>query len=257
MIVGFVIWQYVQEQRQRAETDKRQYEDYKKKQEEIEKERTRHMKYLQIQTLQAQLNPHFIFNILQAVQTRIYEGNRDSASNLIVDLANLIRRFLESSINMDMARMRNTEITLKQEVNLLRSYIEFEQLQYSNRFDYTIYVDDAIDAENVLMPPMLIQPYVENAIKHGILYEKERRCRLDVTFTKTDDDRLVCSIKDNGIGRERAKEIQSQSIRMYKSRGTQILEDRIRIMQELGQGISIETYDNPEGGTIVELKLDM
>ena len=99
---------------------------------------------------------------------------------------------------------------------------------------------------------MLIQPYVENAIKHGILYEKERRCRLDVYFKRTDDE-LICRIADNGVGRERAKEIQSSFIQMYKSRGTQIVEDRIKIMQELGHGISVQTYNNPEGGTIVVL----
>ena len=255
--IGFGSWYFIRKQQRREEEAKRQYQTYIEKQEALDKERSRQMKYLQIQTLQAQLNPHFIFNVLQAIQTRIYEGSRESASSLIVDLGNLIRRFLESSVNMDMSKMRNSEITLKQEINLLRSYIEFEQLQYSNRFDYEIHVDEDIETENVQVPPMLIQPYVENAIKHGILYEKDRRCRLDVSFKRTDDDMLVCTITDNGVGRKRAKEIQDSFIRMYKSRGTQILEDRIKIMQELGHGISVETHDNPEGGTIVELKIDM
>ena len=156
-----------------------------------------------------------------------------------------------------MSKVRNSEISLSQEIGLLKSYIEFEQLQFSNRFDYIIHVDEDIDAENVQVPPMLIQPYVENAIKHGILYEKERRCTIELSFKKTDDDRLVCIIADNGVGRKRAKEIQESFIRMYKSRSTQILSERIKIMQELGLGISVDTYDNPVGGTIVELKIDM
>lgn len=251
-LFSFIFWQ-----RQRAIKTKREHQAYEEKQIELNLERNRQMKYLQIQTLQAQLNPHFIFNVLQAIQTRIYEGSREVASNLIVDLGNLIRRFLDSSVNMDFSRIRNSEITLKQEINLLKSYIEFEQLQYSNKFDYEIYVDENIETENVQVPPMLIQPYVENAIKHGILYEKNKRCRLEVTFKKTTDDVLVCSIIDNGVGRKRAKEIQESYIRMYQSRGTQILDERIKIMQELGHGISVDVRDNPETGTIVELRIDM
>jgi ligand-binding sensor domain-containing protein len=252
VLFSLVFWQ-----RQSAIKVKREHQAYEERQIELNRERTRHMKYLQIQTLQAQLNPHFIFNVLQAIQTRIYEGSREVASGLIVDLGNLIRRFLDSSVNMNLSRIRNSEITLKQEINLLKSYIEFEQLQYSNRFDYEILVADDIETENVQVPPMLIQPYVENAIKHGILYEKDKRCRLQVVFKKTIDDVLVCSIIDNGVGRKRAKEIQDSFIRMYKSRGTQILEERIKIMQELGHGISVESRDNPQGGTIVELSIDM
>lgn len=244
-------------QRQRGVQAKIKHQAFENQQIELNRERNRQMKYLQIQTLQAQLNPHFIFNVLQAIQTRIYDGSREVASSLIVDLGNLVRRFLDSSVNMDLSRIRNSEITLKQEINLLKSYIEFEQLQYSNRFDYEIFVDDDIETENVQVPPMLIQPYVENAIKHGILYEKDKRCCLELSFKKTTDDVLVCSIIDNGVGRKRAKEIQESFIRMYKSRGTQILEERITIMQELGHGISVEVRDNPKGGTIVDLRIDM
>jgi ligand-binding sensor domain-containing protein len=241
----------------KEEEAKRQHQLEKEKQIEQEEKRIREIKYLQIRTLQAQLNPHFIFGVLQAVQTRIYQEDRDTASKLIVNLANLMRRFLESSINTDLKKLRNSEITLKQEISLLTDYVEFEQLQYSNRFDYTWEVAKDIDIENVYIPPMLIQPYVENAIKHGILYEKERRCCLNIFFRKTDDDRLVCTISDNGVGRTRAKEIQASFIKMHKSRSTEILDQRIKIMQELGHGIDVETRDNPEGGTIVELSIDM
>jgi two-component sensor histidine kinase len=227
------------------------------RQEEVEKERTQQMKYLEIQTLQAQLNPHFIFNVLQVIQTRIFDGNRESAAKLIVDLGKLIRHFLESSMFMGLNKLRNNEITLKQEIDLLRSYIEFEQVQYSDRFDFKINIDEDLNIENVQVPPMLIQPYVENAIKHGILYEKNRYCHLVINFIKTDTDVLICQIIDDGVGRNRAKEIQASHIQMYKSRSTQILDERIAIMQEMGHNISVETKDNPEGGTIVELKIDL
>jgi ligand-binding sensor domain-containing protein/two-component sensor histidine kinase len=253
--VGVVL--YIWRMRQRARRKDQAHAAYIAEQEERDRERTRQNKYLQIQTLQAQLNPHFVFNLLQAVQTRIYEGNREAASGLIVNLGHLIRRFLESSVNMDLMRSRNSEITIQQEIELLRSYIEFEQLQYNNSFDYDIHVSDDLDVEIATVPPMLIQPYVENAIKHGVLYEKERRCRVDVSFTKTADDQLCITIADDGVGRDKAKEIQEKFIRMYKSRGTQILEDRIKIMQELGVGIRVETKDKPDHGTIVTLFIDM
>lgn len=249
MILG-LIWIYLRKVRQNSTQQAMLYE-------EQARERTRQNKYLQIQTLQAQLNPHFIFNVLQAVQTRIYEGNRESASSLIVDLGNLMRRFLESSVNMDMKRLRNSEITLREEINLLESYIQFEQLQYSSRFDYAIRVEDELEIENTRVPPMLIQPYVENAIKHGILYEKGRCCHLEINFSKTKEDRLVIVIMDDGVGRDKAREIQQTFIRMYKSRGTQILEDRIKIMQELGHNINAITEDRAGGGTVVTLTLDM
>lgn len=255
--VVVLAWVFIRSIQQKAAKQVQEHQAYIKEQEERDRERTRQIKYLQIQTLQAQLNPHFIFNVLQAIQTRIYEGSREVASSLIVDLGHLIRRFLESSVNMDLKRGRNSEITVKEEINLLKSYIEFEQLQYSNKFDYGIHVDGSLDIENVYVPPMLIQPYVENAIKHGILYEKERRCRVDVSFVKTDDDRLLITIVDNGVGRTRAKEIQGQFIQMYKSRGTQILDERIKIMKELGHGIHDSINDNPSGGTIVTLEIDM
>jgi LytS/YehU family sensor histidine kinase len=248
---------FINRMRKKEEAAAEQHKTYIEQQQKEKIERERHMRYLQIQTLQAQLNPHFIFGILQAVQTRVFQDDREKASKLIVDLANLMRRFLESSINSDLEKVRNSGITLNQEISLLKSYIEFEQLQYSNRFNYNIHVDEDIDVKNVQIPPMLIQPCIENAIKHGILYTKERICRLDIRFSKSDDDMLVCTITDDGVGRKRAKEIQDSFIRMYKSRSTQILGERIKIMQELGHGISLETLDNPEGGTIVRFKIDM
>ncbi len=249
-LIIFAAWYSLR--KQQLKTAKEQ-----QKQEETEKERTQQIKYLEIQTLQAQLNPHFIFNVLQVIQTRIFDENRESAAKLIVDLGKLIRHFLESSVFFGLNIMLNNEITLNKEIDLLRSYIEFEQVQYTDRFDFKINVGKNLNIENVQVPPMLIQPYVENAIKHGILYEKNRHCHLVINFIKTDTDVLICQIIDDGVGRTRAKEIQAAHIQMYKSRSTQILDERIAIMQEMGHNISVETKDNPNGGTIVELKIDL
>ncbi len=269
--LGFLARFFVNKEKTQKEKEKLEYDAYflkqealnkenekfKHEQEELNSERERQIKYLEIQTLLSQLNPHFIFGVLSAIQNKIMVEDREKASSLIVDLSNLIRRFLESTINSNFNKLRSSEVTLAEEIKLLKSYIEFEQLQYSDNFDFKIKVAEDINIENIQVPPMMIQPYVENAIKHGILYEKEKRCTLVLSFMKTDDNVLVCTITDNGVGRARSKEIQDAYLKMYKSRSTDILNDRIKIMQELGHGIYVETMDNPEGGTIVELKIDL
>jgi ligand-binding sensor domain-containing protein len=249
-LIIFAAWYFLRKQQQNAAEEQR-------KQADIVKERTQQMKYLEIQTLQSQLNPHFIFNVLQVIQTRIFDDNREAAAKLIVDLGNLIRRFLESSVFLGLDKIRNSEISLQQEISMLKSYIEFEQMQFTDRFTYSIEIDETLDLDNIQIPPMLIQPYVENAIKHGILYEKDRKCTLLISFVKNDYNMLVCRIIDDGVGRKRAKEIQQSHIQMYKSRGTQILEERIAIMREIGYGINVDTFDNKKNGTIVELKIEI
>lgn len=256
LLVGLSLF-YLGRLRNKAKKEAEAYTSYMATQEKLNEERGRLIKYLQIHTLQAQLNPHFIFNVLQVIQTKIYEGSREVAAALIVDLGHLIRRFLESSIGMDVSRSGNSEITVAQEISLLRSYIEFEQLQFSKRFDYEIHIAGDLDVENVYVPPMLVQPYVENAIKHGILYAPEQYSRLDIYFVKTPKEKLQITVADTGVGRDEAKKIQERFIKMYKSRGTQILEDRIRIMQELGHAIQVKVENNPVGGTIVVLTIDM
>lgn len=220
-----------------------------------ESQQSRLISYLQVQTLQSQLNPHFVFNALDVVNNKIKEENIETAGELMVDLSKLMRRFLESSIHLDINDQK-TEHTLKDELNLLESYIRFERLQY-DKFDYKLEIADDIELENTYIPPMLIQPYIENAIKHGLMYKKEGRGILQLSIYKSDNETIIYHIIDNGVGRKVAKAIQDSHLKMYKSRGTEIVEKRIKVMQEMGIGISVYTEDISSGGTKVTLEIDV
>jgi LytS/YehU family sensor histidine kinase len=213
------------------------------------------LKYLQIQTLQAQLNPHFIFNILQTA--KMSEGNSEASKAMIQNLSKMMRHFLESSIVSNLTKLSNNDIKLSEEVELLNIYISFEKKQGERDFDYTISVDENLNAENISIVPMLIQPFVENAVKHGIIYEKVRRCRLDITFTQIDDETIKCTIIDDGVGRVEAKRLQEQSTRTYKSRGTDILLERVKLLNELDYVIRISVEDNIPFGTIVTIEMNI
>lgn len=226
----------------------------RKRQEENE----RLIKYLQVQTLQAQINPHFIFNVLGAMQNQILSANPQEANRHLVNLSKLIRRFLDSSVSSAPPGkgMAQNEIPLEQEMELLKMYIEFEQLQRQGRFGYDVVVEKNINIANRTIPSMIIQPYVENAIKHGLLYmdDDEGAGRLVVTFAQKED--ILCvTVEDNGVGRQRAAEIQRRSHQIYKSHGTRLVEDRVAILNEMGYHITIETDDRSDGGTIVTIKI--
>jgi len=220
-----------------------------------ESQQSRLISYLQVQSLQSQLNPHFVFNALDVVNNKIKEERIDIAGELIVDLSKLMRRFLESSIHLDINDQK-TEHTLKDELGLLDSYIRFEQLQY-DKFDYNYEISENIDPDNTFIPPMLIQPYIENVIKHGLMYKKDGRGKLQLTINKSENETIICQIIDNGVGRKVAKAIQESHLKMYKSRGTEIVEKRIKVMQELGIGITIHTEDLSTGGTKVIIEIDV
>lgn len=216
------------------------------------------IKYLQVQTLQAQINPHFIFNVLGAMQNQILSENPQEANRHLVNLSKLIRRFLDSSISSAPPGkgLAQHEIPLEQEMELLKMYIEFEQLQRQGRFGYEVLVDNSLNIANLTIPPMIVQPYVENAIKHGLLYldDSEGVGRLVITLAKN-EDALCVTIEDNGVGRQRAAEIQRGSHQIYKSHGTRLVEDRVSILNEMGYHITIETNDRDGGGTIVAIKI--
>lgn len=242
--IAWLFYQFIQ----------RREKQLRKRQEENE----RLIKYLQVQTLQAQINPHFIFNVLGAMQNQILSENPQEANRHLVNLSKLIRRFLDSSVSSAPPGkgMAQNEIPLEQEMELLKMYIEFEQLQRQGRFSYEMLVDNALNTANRTIPPMIIQPYVENAIKHGLLYmdDGEGVGRLVITFTKAEDV-LTITIEDNGVGRKRAAEIQQRSHQIYKSHGTRLVEDRVTILNEMGYHITIETNDRDGVGTVVIIKI--
>ena len=212
------------------------------------------VRQLEVQTLQAQMNPHFVYNILGSMQNVIYQNNTKQAEFLLLRLSQLIRSFLEASVRSNNFKHFNTQndTTLQDEIELLKLYIEFAQFVRKDKFTYNITVAADIDTENLTLPPVVIQPYVENAIKHGIFY-KEGKGHLSLNFWKPEEDTLICEITDDGVGIARAKAIQATSIKSYKSLSTQLILERIKRLNLLGYNIDVTTKDRPEGGTIVRV----
>ncbi len=217
-------------------------------------ERENKIKYLQIHTLQSQLNPHFVFNVLGTIQSLVINDNKETANKYLVSFSKLIRRFLDSTIKANSAmdsKGMEIEITLSEEIEMLKLYIDFEQLQYQNKFDYTFDIDHQIDTSVFTIPPMILQPFIENAIKHGLMY-LDHKGKLDVKFYLKEDT-LVCEILDNGVGREKAAEIQASSIKLYKSRGTDLVMERINILNTLTYDIRLFIEDMSPNGTRVNV----
>ena len=219
-------------------------------------DRERDVRFLQIQTIQAQMNPHFTFNVLGTIQHLIANNDTEKANENLLKLSNLMRSYLESSMLNDEKNgsLYASEIPLAREIELLKMYVEFEQLQYEDQFTYQLTVDGKLNTENYRIPPLIIQPFVENAIKHGLLYKKTAG-NLEIRFVAIDAETLLCTIEDDGVGRAAAREVQANSLRKYKSRGTGLVEKRKTLLNEMGYDIDIQTDDRLEGGTVVTIKI--
>jgi hypothetical protein len=213
--------------------------------------------FLQVQTLQAQLNPHFVFNVLGTLQKMIMTNDLDSANLSLVRLAQLIRSFLESSVRSELIKSRSTdmEVKLDKELELLKLYVEFEHLQYRDRFTYQFIVDPTLVTSMWSVPAMLVQPFVENAIKHGLLY-KDDPGHLLIRVRREADEMLLFIIEDDGVGRETAGQLQAKSIKPYISRGSDLVKKRIDVLNRLGYAIHLTINDRPGGGTVVRLLID-
>ena len=198
--------------------------------------------------MRLQMNPHFIFNALDSISSFIFKNDPKQAVRYLNNFAKLMRLTLESS----MGHIHPVET----EVSILKNYLELEKLRFSNKFDFDICVDEEIDY-NVGIPPMLIQPHVENAILHG-LKPKEDTGHIWIRFY-LENDLLVCEIEDNGIGREAAAKLNQRS--GHRSRATQINQDRMQLLRkamqrELELDI-VDLYDDAHQarGTKVVMKL--
>ena len=214
-------------------------------------EREQKIKYLEIATLQAQLNPHFIFNFLSSVQSLISTKKPEVANSYLVKFSRLMRAYMESSIKSSKVLSglsASNEITIEEEIELLKMYIDLEAMKHKKgKINYEIHVS-ANHLLNKTIPPMIIQPLVENAIKHGILPKSEPG-HLKVSFSGS-TDYLECTIEDDGIGIEKSEEIQNQSIKLYKSRGIELINKKIEILNELGYNIHFKYLEVEKGTTV-------
>jgi LytS/YehU family sensor histidine kinase len=197
------------------------------------------------------MNPHFIFNALSNILNFVNREDKKNAANYLTSFSRLLRTTLESS--------REDYIVLEDEISNIKNYLDLQLLRYEDKFDYSIDVDEDIDKENAIIPPMLIQPFIENAIEHGIRH-KEDKGHIFVRF-KLENNKVICEVEDDGVGREKAWEAEYQKRKTHKSLATEIIQDRIQALnKKLKQKINLNIIDlktdgNEPTGTRVVLNI--
>ena len=174
--------------------------------------------------LRAQMNPHFIFNCLNSIKLYTLENNTEVASNYLTTFAKLIRRVLENSLV--------EKITLENELETLALYTELEIMRFKEKIHFSINISDDIDAFYIEVPPLLLQPYVENAIWHGLMH-KDIGGSVSVNITQPEENLLHIEIIDDGVGRKKSAEYKSKSITKHKSFGLKMTTERLLIINQL------------------------
>jgi len=205
---------------------------------------------VELKALRAQMNPHFVFNSLNSIQHYIFNNKSDDAVKYLNKFAKLMRVILSNS--------DKPTVAIEDDLEALKLYLELEQMRFEDKFEYTIEVDKNVDLDYDIMPPMLLQPYVENAILHGLTPRKEKG-KLVIEL-KSQGNYIVCTITDNGIGRKKAFEIKrTMPGSKHKSFGMKITEERLRILNDISlskHSVQITDLYNNDGnaaGTKVEL----
>ncbi|MBL7702719.1 MAG: histidine kinase [Ferruginibacter sp.] len=210
-------------------------EDIRRKKEELNKINEQ-MAQLELASLRSQMNPHFIFNSLNSVQKYIWENKEEDAAEYLAKFAKLMRAILENS--------RKDLVSLKEEIDVLKIYIELEHRRSNGQFDYSIKIAETLDQGKTMIPPMLMQPFIENAIWHG-LNKKQTKGNLNITVERQ-DDKLICVIDDDGVGRQPKTQTSTEE---KKSLGIEITQQRInRLMETTKQEASISIVDKTENG---------
>mgnify|MGYP002381499032 CR=1 FL=1 len=221
----------------------------KRKQKE-EFERKVEMSKVELKALRSQMNPHFVFNSLNAIQHYIFNTKSDEAIKYLNKFARLVRIILNNS--------EKPSVTVGEDLEALKLYLQLEQMRFEEKFDYEITMDESVDPDYDIMPPLLMQPYVENAILHG-LNPMSTKGKLSIHLSSKNNF-LICTITDNGIGREKASEIRrTMPFNKHKSMGMKITEDRLKILNEINNSqlsVNITDLKDEQGnalGTKVEL----
>lgn len=202
---------------------------------------------LQTQILRSQMNPHFIFNCLNSIENFIMQNNKRQASDYLNKFSLLIRNILNSS--------RNEVVPVAKDMEALQLYIELEQLRFNYKFDYKLLVDPLLKNGDYRVPSLLIQPFVENAIVHGLAHSEENDLNLIITAS-LDNENIRYTIQDNGVGREKAKVYNMKNKPYHKSVGLKITEERINLYNNDNKEDAIritDLYDdnrNPDGTRI-------
>lgn len=223
-----------------------------RKEEKLKAEFEKRLADVEMSALRAQMNPHFLFNCLNSIDSYIIKNETRKASEYLNNFARLIRLILQNS--------RANYVSLKDEVEAIELYLQMENLRFRDKFAYEIRIDENVDPSAVDIPPMLIQPYVENAIWHGLMHKEDKSRGMVIFSISRENGFLKCAVQDNGIGREKPRELKAKRpLRGQQSYGMRITNDRINLINKLyNSNTTVQVIDlkdeqqNPLG-TRVEL----
>jgi LytS/YehU family sensor histidine kinase len=190
---------------------------------------------LEQMALIARMNPHFIFNCLNSIQNHLLEKDIRAVNGFITNFSRLIRLTLDISVN--------PRISLQTEIDYISTYLELERRRFENKFEYGMLTDPGLDARECHIPPLILQPYIENAILHGIAGRPDDRGRIEVRIS-AHSERLVCVIEDNGVGRRKAAQNKASRGNNYQPLGMALTAKRI---DSLNVSVTIEDLEDDAG----------
>ncbi len=201
--------------------------------------------------LRSQMNPHFIFNSINSIQQYVFAGDVTEANRFITNFSSLVRQTLYIS--------GKKFITLAEEIAYIKAYLNLEKIKYENVFDFTVIVENDVD-DSIPVPPLLLQPFIENSIRHGVLNLENRQGNILLHFFIEESNHLICIVEDNGIGRKSAMKLKSH-ILDHQSKGMELVDKRISGLNTIYNtdiSVAIEDIDqNDVTGTCVKIKLPL
>ena len=203
---------------------------------------------LEMQALKAQINPHFVFNCLNSIKGFIFDKDFKQADKYLDKFSDLMRSTIDNS--------DASIISLQSEMNYLDNYLQLEKLRFEEKFEYRIEVDKDINKEKIFVPAMLLQPYVENAIRHGMRFLENKKGHINISAS-TENNYLICKIDDNGIGREKAAALKSKMHIEYQSRGMNISRRRAELYKIEQEVVDKKDADGNVTGTTIIVKIPL
>jgi len=204
---------------------------------------------LALKSLRSQMNPHFIFNALNSVNNYIAKSDERSANRFLSEFSTLMRSVLENS--------EEDFIPLSKELELLEVYVKLEHSRFPDKFDYELVIDKNVDVDAFQIPPMLLQPYIENAIWHGLRY-KEEKGYLNIHLKQRDKESVEIVISDNGIGRKKSSQLKTQNQKKQKSKGMGNIKKRVAILNDMYKDkVDVYVSDLETDGTGTKVTLTL
>jgi ligand-binding sensor domain-containing protein len=229
-----------------------------KKEEQLKTESYKKLAEVELKAMRAQMNPHFMFNTLNSIQEIVLNKDDETARIYLADFALMMRMILENSTQKT--------ITLEKEIEFIELYLRLEVLRFENKFKVTLLIPETLSLNSINVPPMLIQPYIENAIIHGLMHKTQDGI-LNISFEitlKQGKDFLKCTITDNGVGRKKSAELEAWKGKKHQSMATEITNERLQLLNNINsiKGyqviiIDLENENKDSLGTKVEIYIPL